>query len=65
MEHAEDAWRPPRPHGWTDWYLFARNELGFAHGESAEYANLRYVEEQNREALRRGGSDRPPHGPTF
>ena len=29
---------PLRPHGWNDWYRFARDELGFAHGESAEYA---------------------------
>jgi hypothetical protein len=44
-----------RPHGWNDWYRFARQELGFAHDESAEYANLRFVEEQNRDALRGGG----------
>ncbi|HUK45071.1 MAG TPA: hypothetical protein VLV28_07235 [Gaiellaceae bacterium] len=65
MEHAEDTSRAPRPYGWTDWYLFALNELGFAQGESAEYANLRYVEEQNREALHRGDSDRLPHRRTF
>jgi hypothetical protein len=60
MERAEDTSQGSRPHGWTDWYLFARDELGYAHGESAEYANLRYVEEQNREALRRGQGDRLP-----
>jgi hypothetical protein len=37
-----------RPHAWTDWYRFARDELGLAHGERVEYANLRYVEERNR-----------------
>ena len=50
-----DPTDPQRPHGWTDWYRFARDELGFAHDESAEYANLRFVEEQNRDALRGGG----------
>jgi hypothetical protein len=43
---------PRRPHGWTEWYRFARDELGYAHDESTEYANLRYVEEQNRDAAR-------------
>jgi hypothetical protein len=47
---------PARPHGWNDWYDFARSELGFAHDESAEYANLRFVEEQNRDALRGDGA---------
>ena len=54
--HADESFRP---HSWNDWYRFARDELGLDHGESAEYANHRYVEEQNREALRgrdRGGS---------
>ena len=46
---------PDRPSGWSDWYRFARDELGYAHDESAEYANLRFVEEQNRETLRGGG----------
>ena len=46
---------PERLHGWDDWYRFARTELGFAHDEGAEYANLRFVEEQNRDALRGGG----------
>ena len=47
---------PERPHGWDGWYRFARTELGFAHDEGAEYANLRFVEEQNRDALRGGGA---------
>jgi hypothetical protein len=55
---------PKRPHGWTDWYRFAREELGFAHDESTEYANLRFVEEQNRDILRwgdRNGQTRPSY----
>jgi hypothetical protein len=38
---------------WNDWYRFARRELGFRHDESVEYANRRYVEEENRKQLRR------------
>ena len=54
-----------RPHAWTDWYRFARDELGLAHGERVEYANLRYVEDQNRELLRRRGTGRTARrGPT-
>ena len=56
----DDAESPRRPHGWNDWYRFARDELELDHGESAEYANLRFVEEQNRDALRGGGSDHLP-----
>jgi hypothetical protein len=41
-----------RPHAWNDWYRFARDELGYGYGERVEYANHRYVEEQNRESLR-------------
>ena len=41
--------KPPRPHGWDEWYEFARDELGYSRTESVEYANLRYVEERNRE----------------
>jgi hypothetical protein len=36
---------------WTDWYRFARDVLDYARDESVEYANLRYVESQNRELL--------------
>jgi hypothetical protein len=45
----------PQPKPWSDWYYFARNELDFRHEESVEYANLRFVEEQNRARLRVGG----------
>ena len=50
--------KPARPHGWHEWYEFARGELGYAHPESVEYANLRYVEERNREPGRNPEADR-------
>ncbi len=37
---------------WIDWYRFARRALGLGHEEAAQYATVRYVEEQNRERLR-------------
>jgi hypothetical protein len=43
----------PAPKAWTAWYRFARDELGYEHEERVEYANLRFVEDQNRETLRR------------
>jgi hypothetical protein len=55
--------RDDRPHAWTDWYRFARDELGLAHDERVEYANLRYVEEQNRELLRRAPTAAPRRDP--
>lgn len=48
--------QPPLPHGWAEWYRFAADELGYGHDERVEYANLRYVEEQNRSLLRRAAS---------
>jgi hypothetical protein len=54
---------PQRPHGWNEWYRFACDELGFPHDESAEYANLRFVEEQNRNALRGGQTSERPATP--
>ena len=51
--------RSPRPRAWTDWYRFARDQLGLSHEERVEYANLRYVEEQNRELLRRRSDCKP------
>lgn len=41
-----------KPSSWNDWYRFACR-LGYRHGEAVEYANLRFVEEQNRASLRR------------
>ena len=38
--------------GWIDWYRFARTTLAYGHAEATAYANLRYVEETNRSALR-------------
>ena len=35
---------------WIDWYRFARRELDYTHGEAVVYANLRTVEEQNRQS---------------
>jgi hypothetical protein len=42
----------PRPRAWNEWYRFARDELELTHEERVEYANHRYVEEQNRASLR-------------
>ena len=50
---------PDRPQGWNGWYRFARDELGLAHDERVEYANHRFVEEQNRESLRRRSTEKP------
>ena len=38
---------------WSEWYRFARETLGYDKAEATHYANLRFVEEQNR--LRRAG----------
>ena len=38
-----------RLHTWDDWYRFARQTLGHTHDEAVTYANLRFVEEQNRQ----------------
>jgi hypothetical protein len=38
---------------WESWYRLAREELGLERDEAIEYANARYVEEQNRARLRR------------
>ena len=44
------------PKSWETWYRFALEELEVEHDEAVEYANTRYVEEQNRARLR---GDRP------
>jgi hypothetical protein len=61
MYYPDELGDSKRLYGWTDWYRFARDELGYAHDESTVYANLRFVEEQNRDVLRGGGagSERP------
>lgn len=35
---------------WIDWYRFARRELEYTHGEAVVYANVRAVEEKNRQS---------------
>lgn len=45
-----------QPETWNDWYRFARAELGFGHDECVEYANLRYVEAQNRASHRQASA---------
>jgi hypothetical protein len=47
----------PESKGWEAWYRFARNTIAFRHDEAVEYANLRFVEEQNRATLRRRAND--------
>jgi hypothetical protein len=43
---------------WEAWYRLARHSLACRHEEAVEYANLRFVEEQNRVVLRRDGAER-------
>jgi hypothetical protein len=43
----------PKSMSWEDWYRLARNTLQCRREEAVEYANLRFVEEQNRASLRR------------
>ena len=40
------------PEAWESWYRFAVDKLGLENGEAVEYANARYVEDENR--ARRG-----------
>lgn len=52
---------PRQPKAWSEWFRFASDELEYGTEESTEYANLRAVEEENREALRaRTPQDQPP-----
>jgi hypothetical protein len=46
---------------WEQWYRLARHSLACRHVEAVQYANLRFVEEQNRAMLRRqdGGAGSP------
>jgi hypothetical protein len=37
---------------WEQWYRLARYALACSHLEAVQYANLRFVEEQNRATLR-------------
>lgn len=36
---------------WLVWYRFARDKLDSTHDEAVTYANVRIVEEENRERL--------------
>jgi hypothetical protein len=46
---------------WAEWYRLARYALACSHHEAVQYANPRFVEEQNRETLR--GAERRPGRP--
>jgi hypothetical protein len=50
---------------WEQWYRLARHSLACRHVEAVQYANLRFVEEQNRALLRRqdGGAGSPAAKP--
>ena len=49
---------PDRLTGWVEWYRFAREVLEYEHEEAVEYANLRSIETENRELLRRNADRR-------
>ncbi len=38
-----------RLRSWIDWYRFARRELEYTHSEAVSYANVRAVEDRNRD----------------
>ena len=38
---------------WVEWYRFARERLDYSEAEAVSYANLRAVEDENRERLRK------------
>jgi hypothetical protein len=44
---------------WEQWYRLARYALACSHQEAVQYANLRFVEEQNRATLRAAEWSRP------
>ncbi len=44
---------------WEDWYRLARFTLACRHEEAVQYANLRFVEEQNRALLERRQAIQP------
>jgi len=56
MARAEEA---SQSKAWEEWYRLARYALACGHEEAVEYANLRFVEEQNRASLRSGGGGQP------
>lgn len=52
-----------RPTTWTEWYRFARETLGLAPVEAADYATARYVEQENRARLRDRWAGTPSPSP--
>jgi hypothetical protein len=50
---------PTEPKTWSEWYRFARDEFGYGHDECVEYANVRFVEEQNRAVMRERDASPP------
>ena len=60
MASAEHA---SNPKAWEEWYRLARYALACRHEEAVQYANLRFVEEQNRALLRArdNGPGTQPH----
>jgi hypothetical protein len=58
------AERASDPKLWEEWYRLARYALACRHEEAVEYANLRFVEEQNRASLRRRADEPPPAAAT-
>jgi hypothetical protein len=44
---------------WEAWYRLARHALACRHEEAVQYANLRFVEEQNRATLRSRADSQP------
>ena len=56
MARAADA---SEKKSWEAWYRLARHTLACRHEEAVQYANLRYVEEQNRATLRSRADSQP------
>ena len=52
-----------RPKVWNEWFRFASDELEFGDQESTEYANLRAVEDENRDLLRARAALDDPRSP--
>jgi hypothetical protein len=48
---------------WEEWYRLARFTVACSHDEAVQYANLRFVEEQNRAALRNAEAARGQTAP--
>lgn len=55
MENTGDEMDGRRLTGWIEWYRFARRTLEYEHAEAVVYANVRTVEDGNRE--RRPGQE--------